>query len=73
MNSMEDYLRAVKFMLETEDGANSALLLSLRNPHATLECLQAENPEGIVKSEIYQPFDLILIEHIKVLFHLARK
>lgn len=71
-DTIKNYLIAVKFLLETEDGTNLARLLSLRDSHANDPHLQVELPDTLVKSLVAPPFDNIFVEHIKVLFYMSR-
>lgn len=49
MCEIKHYLAAIKFLLESEDGQNSARLLSLRDPHSINSHLQVEFSDTLIK------------------------
>lgn len=66
------YLNAVARTWHAQDGALVAQLVSLRDRHATNQQLHVEFPENMVDRILDAPIDEILVEHIKVLYHLSR-
>lgn len=71
--SIDQYLGGISSCIEEYDGENLAILLSLKDDHATNPKLQKSNMESSCRRHLLNPYNEMVMSHLKVCFSLAAK